>query len=379
MTPDFPTEPANQTEGGGGANLEPGQVKAALRDEARSLGFDAFGVAELPVELRGDYFRRWIAEGQHGTMTWLARDPDHRLNARHRLPEAQSVVVVGLNYYQPDNPRHGYRLAKYALGKDYHGFILKRLQRLCRWLRETVGSAQRPYVDTGPLLEKPLAEAAGLGWQGKSTILIHRPLGTWLFLGTILTTAKLPPDLAPGARPKDHCGGCTRCLDACPTRAITAPYQLDARRCLSYLTIEHDGPFPLEFRRALGSRAFGCDECLDVCPWNRWAQVTSEARLSPVPYPDIATMLRWSPEDFAAATSGTALKRTGLRRWHRNLLVVLGNIGALNDLPLLEPFLAASPGASTATESEVAEDYLPEHARWAAAEIRQRHGGKVAP
>ncbi|MGF1452614.1 MAG: tRNA epoxyqueuosine(34) reductase QueG [Opitutales bacterium] len=332
-------------------------LRSGLADRASELGFEAFGITHLPAEVRGDYYRRWIAEGQHGTMAWMARQPEKREDPRKILPEARSVIMLGLNYYQPE-PERGYRIAKYALGKDYHKLIYKRLKHLCSYLRENAGSEQKPYVDTGPVLEKPFAQAAGIGWQGKSTIVIHRPLGTWLFLGTILTTAELPADNPP----RDHCGSCTRCLEACPTGAITAPYQLDARRCISYLTIEHEGPIPLEFRTAIGDRVFGCDDCLDVCPWNRWARQTRELRFAPVPYPPLLEMLRWSEDDFSEATAGTAIRRTGLRNWKRNVLVVLGNTGTRKDLLALQPFRDGD------------DSLLAEHAEWAIQRIEQRTG-----
>ena len=199
-------------------------------------------------------------------MKWMERNNDRRLHPERLIPEARSILVLAMNYYQPDLDRN-YRSARYALGDDYHNLIFKRLKKLCRILREEFGSVQRPYVDTGPILEKPIAAAAGLGWQGKSTILVEPKRGTWSFLANIVTTLELTPDEAS----KDRCGSCTRCVDICPTQAITAPYQLDAQRCISYLTIEHDGPIPIEFRSAIGDRLYGCDECLDVCPWNRWA------------------------------------------------------------------------------------------------------------
>lgn len=223
-------------------------------------------------------------------------------------------------------------------------------------MRESFGSAQKPYVDTGPVLEKPIAALAGLGWQGKSTILLNREHGTWLFLGFIFTTLELPSD----EPAKEHCGTCTRCIDACPTGAITAPFQLDARRCISYLTIEHQGTIPNEFRRAIGDRIYGCDECLDVCPWNRWARETRETKFAARDYPDLRSMLAWTEEDFAEAFAGTPMKRAGLARWHRNVCVALGNIGDADDLPALHK-VAHSDDALAA-----------EHAQWAINEIEAR-------
>jgi epoxyqueuosine reductase len=291
----------------------------------------------------------------HGDMAWLARNPDRRTDARKVLPEARSLVVVGLNYYQP-HPPAGYRIAKYALGADYHDVILARLKELCA-VMASLGGEQKPYVDTGPVLEKPVAAAAGLGWQGKSTILIHRGAGTWLFLGVILTTLELE---ATTAKEPDRCGSCTRCIDACPTAAIIAPYQMDARKCLAYLTIEHKGAIPVEYREALGDRVFGCDDCLDVCPWNKWAVATREARFAPRPHPPLRETLAWTDEQFLEHFKGTPVERLGLARWRRNALTVLGNVGTSGDLPAAET-LVGSPDPMVA-----------EHAAWAVDRLRSR-------
>ena len=335
-------------------------LKERLRAEAERLGFQAVGVAPVGMELRREYYERWIAEGRHGGMAWMERNNDRRLAPARLIadaegaPQARSLVVVGLNYYQPE-PARSYRIAKYALGRDYHNVLRKRLLKLCALLREQ-GGEQRPYVDTGPILEKALAARAGLGWQGKSTILLHPKLGTWLVLGIIVTTLDLPPDTPV----IDRCGACTACIDACPTQAITAPYQLDARRCLAYLLIEHHGAIPEEFRVAVGNRLFGCDECLDVCPWNKWARATREAAFAPRDYPDLRAMLAWTEEDFRAHTQGTPLARLKLTRLKRNACVVLGNIGDAEDLPSLE---AAAQNADAV---------VAEHAQWALVRLRGR-------
>ena len=335
--------------------MDPRALRQRLAASAKELGFDAFGVAPVEVDVRADYFKKWIADGMHGDMAWLARDPDRRTDARKVLPEARSLVVVGLNYYQP-HPPAGYRIAKYALGADYHDVILARLKELCA-VMASLGGEQKPYVDTGPVLEKPVAAAAGLGWQGKSTILIHRGAGTWLFLGVILTTLELE---ATTAKEPDRCGSCTRCIDACPTAAITAPYQMDARKCLAYLTIEHKGAIPVEYREALGDRVFGCDDCLDVCPWNKWAVATREARFAPRPHPPLRETLAWTDEQFLEHFKGTPVERLGLARWRRNALTVLGNVGTSGDLPAAET-LVGSPDPMVA-----------EHAAWAVDRLRSR-------
>jgi len=328
--------------------------KQALRAQALELGFSVMGVAPVQPELRRAYFLQWLAEGQHAEMAWMARDPERRLDPQQVLPEARCIIACGFNYYQPEPRRRG-RIAKYALGKDYHNLILKRLKQLCTTLRGWDG-INRPYVDTGPLLEKPIGAAAGLGWQSKNTLVINPQQGQYLFLGMILTSVELPEDSAP----RDRCGSCTRCIDICPTQAITAPYQLDARRCIAYLTIEHQGSIPLEFRRAIGDHLFGCDECLDVCPWNRWAQATREEKFAARTYPDLREMLDWTHDDFHAATAGTPIRRLKLPRWKRNICVVLGNTGDAHDLPALER-AAADP-----------DPMIAEHAHWAIQEIRNR-------
>lgn len=326
-----------------------------LRGEARALGFHQLGVVSVPLALRAEYYQRWIAEGQQGTMDWMARNNDRRLHPERLLEGACSIVVVAMNYYQPE-PERGFRIAKYALGDDYHNLIYKRLKKLCRYMADTCGSAQRPYVDTGPLLEKPIAEAAGLGWQGKSTILVEPGRGTWSFLGNIVTTLDLPPS-TPG---KDRCGSCTRCIDVCPTRAITAPYQLDARKCISYLTIEHDGPILENYRTAIGDRLYGCDECLDVCPWNKWAVPTQETKFAARALPLLRDMLAWDEATFAEKMQGSPMRRLKLHRWRRNLCVVLGNCGGPADL------------AALAQVAKGEDRMVAEHAEWAIRQIRLR-------
>lgn len=331
------------------------QLDAQIKDQ----GFHAWGVVAVPLDLRGDYYLKWIADGKHGTMSWMERNNDRRLHPDQLIPEARSILVVAMNYYQPD-PDRGFRIAKYALGSDYHNMILRRLKKLCRFMNETYGSVQRPYVDTGPLLEKPIAQAAGLGWQGKSTILVEPGRGTWSFLGNIVTTLDLPPS-TPG---KDHCGKCTRCIDVCPTGAIHAPYQLDARRCISYLTIEHDGSIPVEYRRAIGDRLYGCDECLDVCPWNKWARPSRESHFLPRELPDLMQMLDWDEATFQERMQGSPMRRLKIHRFRRNLCIVLGNVGDARAIPVL----------SRIRDTEGA--MLAEHADWAIKEIEARCAAK---
>lgn len=334
--------------------LSPHEIKQRIEAEASALGFDAFGVAAIPSELRAEYFREWLADGRYGGMEWMANGLERRLDPTNILPEAKSMIVLGLNYYQEPTARRG-QLARYALGADYHDLIYKRLKKLCALLRE-LGGTNKPYVDTGPILEKAWAEHAGLGWQGKHTNLIHPKLGNWLFLSVILTSLELPAD----KRGASHCGSCTRCITACPTNAITGPWQLDARRCISYLTIEHKGSIPVELRPAIGDHLYGCDDCLNACPWNRWAQRSREAKFDERPLPDLRDMLSWDDATFRETFQGSPIKRIGLQRWLRNCCVVLGNCGNESDLDALSALAAQE------------DPLVAEHAIWAIEQIRAR-------
>jgi epoxyqueuosine reductase len=331
----------------------------AIKSRARALGFDACGITGADPARHADYYHEWTAAGRAGEMHWLARDPDRRADPRAVLPGARSLIVAGLNYWQPHPESRG-RIARYALGEDYHEILLEKLEALARAIRDG-GAEARVYVDTGPVLEKPLAERAGLGWQGKSTMLIHRQLGPWLLLGEIITTLDLEPD-APG---RDHCGTCDRCISACPTGAITAPYQLDARRCIAYLTIELKGSIPEELRPLIGDRVYGCDECLDVCPWNRFAQATREARFAASPFPAGETdrlreLLEITPIEFKRRFAKSPILRVKRRGLLRNVCVVLGNIGTADDLPALR-------------RAEMHDEPLVrEHAAWAVRQVEAR-------
>jgi epoxyqueuosine reductase len=330
-------------------------ILKSLKKESEALGFHNFGVAKVPMELRRDYYNQWIKEGKHGTMAWMENNNERRLNPESLMPEAKSILVFAMNYYQKD-PERNFRVAKYALGKDYHSVIYKRLKKICRFLKENYHSDQKPHVDTGPVLEKPIAEAAGLGWQGKSTILVEKKRGTWSFLGSIVTTLDLPASKGG----KDYCGNCTRCIDCCPTQAITSPYKLDASKCISYLTIEHKGSIPHEYREAVGDRVFGCDECLDVCPWNKWAKITNETQFAVRSLPDLKTILAWGEEDFKSNLVASPIKRVKLNGLKRNVALVLGNIGSKDDLPALE---------SLANSNDIV---LQEQAEWSIKAIKSR-------
>ena len=330
-------------------------ILKSLKKESEALGFHNFGVAKVPMELRRDYYNQWIKEGKHGTMAWMENNNERRLNPESLMPEAKSILVFAMNYYQKD-PERNFRVAKYALGKDYHSVIYKRLKKICRFLKENYHSDQKPHVDTGPVLEKPIAEAAGLGWQGKSTILVEKKRGTWSFLGSIVTTLDLPASKGG----KDYCGNCTRCIDCCPTQAITSPYKLNASKCISYLTIEHKGSIPHEYREAVGDRVFGCDECLDVCPWNKWAKITNETQFAVRSLPDLKTILAWGEEDFKSNLVASPIKRVKLNGLKRNVALVLGNIGSKEDLPALE---------SLANSNDIV---LQEQAEWSIKAIKSR-------
>ncbi|HUF63248.1 MAG TPA: tRNA epoxyqueuosine(34) reductase QueG, partial [Verrucomicrobiales bacterium] len=340
----------------------PAYWKALLQRESAALGFSLCGIAEAGPAPHAELFLRWIAEKKHGSMDWLARRPDRRTDPRCVLPGAHSVIVLAHNYFAGNPPVQSARpgaFARYAWGYDYHDDILRKLRVLQDLLRPS-GAASRAYVDTGPVLERDFATEAGVGWNGKSTVQIHPRLGTWFFLAVILTTLELPADTPL----PDRCGSCTRCIDACPTRAITATRRLDARRCLSYWTIEHRGTIPLEFRRPLGNRVFGCDDCLTVCPWNRFAQASHESARQArefVTHWNLADFLTLDEAAFRGLFHRSPVKRTKRSGFLRNVCIALGNSGTPEDLPALEAFAAQEP------------EWLAEHARWAVGEIEERH------
>jgi epoxyqueuosine reductase len=306
-------------------------VEAAVRAEAEALGFDAVGFVRLgPVPERAERLRAFLAAGRHGDMDWMETTADRRADPTVLWPNARSAVVVALSYGPARDPMQALEnadrgtISVYAQGKDYHEILKPKLKQLAGTLARLTGGEVKIFVDTAPLMEKPLAALAGLGWQGKHTNLVSRVHGSWLFLGAILTTA----DLAPDAAEVDHCGSCRRCLDICPTAAFPAPYQLDARRCIAYLTIEHKGQIAREFRTAMGNRVFGCDDCLAVCPWNKFAQAARETRLAAradTDNPPLHELLDLDDAAFRARFAGTPVKRTGRDRFVRNVLVAAGN------------------------------------------------------
>jgi epoxyqueuosine reductase len=302
--------------------VSPGELAARVKATGRQLGFDlvAIGSAEPPEH--GVAFEAWLEAGYAGDMAYLERGRARRLRPRLVLPGARSVISVALNYYQGPGAPGPSHVARYAWGEDYHRVMGPRLRALKADLETAApGTAGRVYVDTGPLLERDLAARAGLGWIGKNTMLLHPDLGSFFFIGLVLTTAELAPDV-PLA---DRCGTCRRCLDACPTQAFVAPYVLDARRCISYLTIEHRGPIPVEYWPRIGTRAFGCDVCQDVCPWNRHAPVTAEPAFLPRELPTLTELAMLDDARYQEHLRGSPLKRARRQGLARNAAVALGN------------------------------------------------------
>ena len=308
-------------------------MKAALASEARALGFDCVGVtAPDAIADAAKHFHEFLDAGAHGEMDWLAAHPERRADPRVLWPGVRSVIMLGVNYGPDENPlavleqRTRGAISVYAQGDDYHDLIKKRLKVLARWLVSTSGGEVKVFVDTAAVMEKPLAHAAGLGWQGKHTNLVSREFGSWLFLGAIFSELDLPRDDAE----QDHCGTCQACLDICPTAAFPAPYKLDARRCISYLTIENKGPIPREFRKAIGNRIYGCDDCLAVCPWNKFAQTGREAKLAArdeLRAPLLVELARLDDAAFRARFTKSPVKRIGRDRFIRNVLIAIGNSG----------------------------------------------------
>jgi epoxyqueuosine reductase len=311
--------------------LTPAELKSALARAARAQGFDVIGVARPDaIPFAAGRLREFLAAGAHGDMDWMAAKADRRGDPRTMWPLARSVVMLGVNYGPDGDPlailkdRTRGAISVYAQGDDYHDVIKPRLKSLGRWLIEQAGGDIKVFVDTAAVMEKPLAEAAGLGWQGKHTNLVSLELGSWLFLGAIFTTLELPPDAAE----QDHCGSCHACLDICPTAAFPAPYRLDARRCISYLTIEHKGPIPRELRPLMGNRIYGCDDCLAVCPWNKFAQAGREMKLQArdvLRAPQLAALAQLDDAGFRRLFSKSAVKRVGRNRFLRNVLIAIGN------------------------------------------------------
>lgn len=333
-----------------------------IRDQSRELGFTGFGVAEADLGEDEAHLRDWLAQGQHGQMEYMARHGEMRSRPELLQPGTVSVISVRMDYGTDPgqawqtlhDPERAY-VARYALGRDYHKLMRRRLQRLADFIAgEAGGFGYRVLVDSAPALERALARNAGLGWIGKHTCLIDKDEGSWFFLGEIYTDLPLPRS---ALKPQGHCGTCTRCIDVCPTAAIVAPHRLDARRCISYLTIEHQGSIPEEFRAAIGNRIFGCDDCQLVCPWNKFAKIHAEPDFAARHRLDEAGLLElfaWSEEEFLRRTEGSAIRRTGYVNWLRNIAVALGNAAP-----------SAANRAALAEKCGHPDPVVREHARWA--------------
>ena len=330
--------------------------KTAILARAAELGFDVARVAAVGEAWAASArLVEFVQQGRHGSMEWMATTLDRRVHPRAMWPDARSALVLGLNYGPTTDPLAALAdpsraaISVYARGDDYHEVVKKKLKALASWMATSFGCEVKVFVDTAPLMEKPLAGEAGLGWQGKHTNLVSREFGSWLFLGSILTTLDLPADAPEG----DHCGACRACLDICPTGAFPAPYQLDARACLSYLTIERKEPMPLRYRAAMGNRIYGCDDCLAVCPWNKFAQVSSEAALHARDHlenPPLEDLAALDDGAFRALFSKSPVKRIGRDRFVRNVLYAIGNSAeprlAPSALALLDDPTAVVRGAA---------------------------------
>jgi len=317
--------------------------REAIRAAARGFGFDVvrFTPAETKTETRA-YFQEFLDQGLHGDMAWMQANADRRADPQTLWPEARSVIMVGLNYGPESDPREtlaqtdAATISVYARNRDYHDVLKKRLRRFATWL--SAWAEVKIFVDTAPVMEKPLAQQAGLGWQGKHTNVVSREFGSWLFLGEVFTTMEIAPDEAE----TDHCGACSRCLDICPTSAFMGPYKLDARKCISYLTIEHKGPIPRDLRPLMGNRIYGCDDCLAVCPWNKFARMTTEADFQPratLAAPKLKDFLGLDDAAFRALFSGSPVKRIGRVRFIRNVLIAAGNSGDESCVDAIETLL----------------------------------------
>ncbi len=342
-------------------------MKEQIRQRAMELGFDDCRFASAAAPDAARQFQNWVAEGKFGEMAWIEKNAEKRIEPQKVLPDAKTAICLAVSYdpgseqQEPDGTRGV--IARYARFDDYHYVLGERLKSLAQFVNELGGGPTRSlwYVDTGPILERDFAQRAGIGFVGKHTNLISRKFGNWIFLAEILTTLEIEPD----APEKNHCGKCARCIETCPTDAITAPFQLDARRCISYLTIELKGPIPMEFRRAIGNRIYGCDDCLAVCPWNKFAHegklMKSHAR-EDLEQPQLIELLSLDEKSFKERFKGSPILRTKRRGLLRNVCIALGNTGDASALPALEK------------ASQDSEPLIAEHARWAIEEVGRRNG-----
>jgi epoxyqueuosine reductase len=329
------------------SSLQAQRLKQFILEESRAAGFDLVAITKPDaIPLAEERLRQYLALGRHASMEWMQETEQRRASPENLWPEVRSIIVLAMNYGPDSDPlailtqKHKAAISVYAQNRDYHDIVKGKLKGVAsRFASRAAGEDLKVFVDTAPVMEKPLAEAAGLGWQGKHTNLVSRTHGSWLFLGTIFTTADLPAD----EREADHCGSCHACLDACPTDAFPAPYQLDARRCISYLTIEHKEPIAFEFRKAMGNRIYGCDDCLAVCPWNKFAETAREAKLQArddLKSPSLEHLLTLDDAAFRALFSGSPVKRIGRDRFLRNVLIACGNSGEPALINAIEPHLS---------------------------------------
>ncbi|MBP8172347.1 MAG: tRNA epoxyqueuosine(34) reductase QueG [Pseudomonas sp.] len=344
------------------SSLDLPALSQAIKDWGRELGFQQVGIAGLDLASHEAHLQRWLAAGYHGEMDYMAAHGNKRSRPDELVPGTLRVVSLRMDCLPGDTqmsqrlgePEKAY-VSRYALGRDYHKLIRKRIQQLAERIQQAIGPfGYRAFVDSAPVLEKAIAEQAGLGWIGKNTLVLNRKAGSWFFLGELFVDLPLPVD---AAHTDEHCGRCRACLDICPTAALVGPYMLDARRCISYLTIELKGAIPVELRPLIGNRVFGCDDCQIVCPWNRFARPTQQSDFQPrhqLDNAELATLFRWSEEEFLSRTEGSPLRRTGYQNWLRNLAVGLGN--APSSIPVLEALQARRDDPS---------ELVREHVAWA--------------
>ncbi len=344
------------------SSLDLPALSQAIKDWGRELGFQQVGIAGLDLASHEAHLQRWLAAGYHGEMDYMAAHGNKRSRPDELVPGTLRVISLRMDCLPGDTqmsqrlgePEKAY-VSRYALGRDYHKLIRKRIQQLAERIQQAIGPfGYRACVDSAPVLEKAIAEQAGLGWIGKNTLVLNRKAGSWFFLGELFVDLPLPVD---AAHTDEHCGRCHACLDICPTAALVGPYRLDARRCISYLTIELKGAIPLELRPLIGNRVFGCDDCQIVCPWNRFARPTQQSDFQPrhqLDNAELATLFRWSEEEFLSRTEGSPLRRTGYQNWLRNLAVGLGN--APSSIPVLEALQARRDDPS---------ELVREHVAWA--------------
>ncbi|MGB3917751.1 MAG: tRNA epoxyqueuosine(34) reductase QueG [Thiothrix litoralis] len=340
-----------------------------LQALGKALGFNAVGISNIDLSVAEQRLLDWLAQGYHGDMAWMAHHGSKRSRPAELVPGTLSVISVRMDYFPPDSvdaemllnhPERAY-ISRYALGRDYHKVLRQRLEKFAQQLQAEIGSfGYRVFTDSAPVLEKPLAVKAGLGWMGKHTNILSREAGSWFFLGEIYTDLPLEET----GSVSDHCGQCRACIDVCPTQAILAPYTLDARRCISYLTIEHQGSIPLELRPLLGNRIYGCDDCQLICPWNRFAQTSPEADFAVRNGLDsarLSELFQWRESDFMRKLEGSPIRRIGYERWLRNIAVALGNAPASDEtLALLQK-----------KQAEIVSVLVQEHIQWAVDQHKQ--------